>query len=263
MNPLSWFRVHPARVMAWPGVARLDDGAFAVMWRFAMHSWDAGPVPRARAAALCGGYLEVLLAAGVLELAAENMVVLGWLEQERSDSLERTRDVSEIRRRAANVRWSMHEHQGASHDMQSDAKHATRRDVRTKKTQKKSSLALADLLKEEEFAGKPELEPFERFFPEWSNYRREIKHPLTTTTVRQELRDALAWGVQTWIEQARTSIANGWQGVFEPRRNGGGATHGGRPIPKSEATTAAEIARYWKAHGGNGAAPQLPEENPL
>jgi uncharacterized protein YdaU (DUF1376 family) len=78
---------------------------------------------------------------------------------------------------------------------------------------------------------------------EWFAHRREIKKPWTPRMARSSFRQ---WGDAGWSESRivaaiRHSMANGWQGIHEPKTNGAerptGATNGNqfkgarRPIP--------------------------------
>lgn len=81
----------------------------------------------------------------------------------------------------------------------------------------------------------------EAFWPEWEAYRREIKKPMTERSAVEQLRQAQEWGAAVWVGRARSSIANGWQGVFpdrgEARLRVNGSGHAGEqahpcaPIP--------------------------------
>lgn len=56
---------------------------------------------------------------------------------------------------------------------------------------------------------------------DWCQHRREIRHPLTRLAVTHIVRDLEGWaarhGQEAVLEALRTSIKNGWRGVFEPK----------------------------------------------
>jgi hypothetical protein len=57
------------------------------------------------------------------------------------------------------------------------------------------------------------------FAAAWSDFvkhRTEIKKKLTPTATKQLFANCTKWGEQAAIESIRKSIANGWQGIFEP-----------------------------------------------
>lgn len=61
------------------------------------------------------------------------------------------------------------------------------------------------------------------FVKTWETFirhRKEIKHPLKRTARDQLLLRLDSWGITKAIEALETTIANGWQGVFEPKQNG-------------------------------------------
>jgi hypothetical protein len=77
-------------------------------------------------------------------------------------------------------------------------------------------------IKEEGTAFPPELdtEKFRAAWAEWQRYRREIKRRLTPMTVKKQLAQLADWGPDQAIIAIETSIAKGWQGLFEPKSNG-------------------------------------------
>lgn len=60
------------------------------------------------------------------------------------------------------------------------------------------------------------------FLKTWSAYlqhRREKRQPLTPTAAVSLLAKLASWGVTIATAALQTSVANGWQGVFEPKEN--------------------------------------------
>ena len=57
----------------------------------------------------------------------------------------------------------------------------------------------------------------------WLTYRRELKKPITPSSEKQLLRKFAEWGPQRAASAIYHSVANNWQGCFEPK---GEAEHG-------------------------------------
>lgn len=57
---------------------------------------------------------------------------------------------------------------------------------------------------------------------EWEGHRRELRKPLTASAAQAQLRQLAAWKDRGHDPPSiiRTSIANGWQGLFEPKNKG-------------------------------------------
>ena len=64
-------------------------------------------------------------------------------------------------------------------------------------------------------------EQFETAWVEWLQHRAEIKKPLTETQSTKLLKKFDGWGVNRSIAAINHSIANGWQGIFEPGQKNG------------------------------------------
>jgi hypothetical protein len=60
----------------------------------------------------------------------------------------------------------------------------------------------------------------------WEAHRKEIKHPLTPTAVKQQFKRVAAWGVARAVAALELSTANGWTGIHES--NNGIEPKGGR-----------------------------------
>jgi hypothetical protein len=52
----------------------------------------------------------------------------------------------------------------------------------------------------------------------WKKFRGEIKKPLVPTTINQQLQKLEVMGPEKAVEALKQSMANGWQGIFEPRQ---------------------------------------------
>jgi len=62
----------------------------------------------------------------------------------------------------------------------------------------------------------PQLETpeFRDAWRDWVRHRREIRHPLKSMQIAQQLRNFSALSVEESMKQIRRSIANGWRGLF-------------------------------------------------
>lgn len=57
---------------------------------------------------------------------------------------------------------------------------------------------------------------------DWFEYRKERKLPKPKPkTIEAKLNEMIGWGADASVEQIRISIANGWQGIFEPKKKPG------------------------------------------
>lgn len=63
---------------------------------------------------------------------------------------------------------------------------------------------------------------FREAWQRWHDHRAEIRHPLTPTTERLQLKKLAAWGSERAVAALEHSISNGWQGIFEPEQARGG-----------------------------------------
>lgn len=81
--------------------------------------------------------------------------------------------------------------------------------------------ALSPSLTQKKTTLPPELsgDEFEEAWKDFEQHRREIKKPLTPTATKQSLNKLAIMGCERAIEAIRHSIANGWQGIFEPDGN--------------------------------------------
>jgi hypothetical protein len=66
----------------------------------------------------------------------------------------------------------------------------------------------------------------------WLKHRSEIRKPVTATTAEKQLKQLEGWGVQRAITAIDHSIANGWQGIFEPKPGVNG--RGAKPRPAAD-----------------------------
>jgi hypothetical protein len=62
-----------------------------------------------------------------------------------------------------------------------------------------------------------ESESFKAAWTEWKQHRSEIKKSLTPTSMERQLTKLKGMGEQRAIVSIQDSIANGWQGLFEPK----------------------------------------------
>jgi hypothetical protein len=64
---------------------------------------------------------------------------------------------------------------------------------------------------------------FRSAWESWEQHRREIKKKLTPESIRQQFRKLVEMGESRSIAAINHSIANGWQGIFEPKPDQGTA----------------------------------------
>lgn len=90
-------------------------------------------------------------------------------------------------------------------------------------------------------------EAFKAAWSEWQQHRREARKPLTPTAERQQLGKLEAWGADRAVAAIRQSLANGWQGLFEPRCEAGGQE---LTFAESEAEAERRISANLQAKSG-------------
>ena len=61
-------------------------------------------------------------------------------------------------------------------------------------------------------------ESFSKVWNSWIDYRKELKKPLKDATVKAMWAEFLIWGEDASVFSIQTSIKNGWQGLFEPKK---------------------------------------------
>lgn len=79
---------------------------------------------------------------------------------------------------------------------------------------------------------------------DWLAHRRETGHPIRPTGARQQLAGIESWGETVAIAAIRHSIAGGYQGLFEPRQQGGPTIS--RPAAPRPAPKPAAPAPWWE-----------------
>jgi hypothetical protein len=62
---------------------------------------------------------------------------------------------------------------------------------------------------------------FREAWDRWAQHRREIKKPLTPTSIDQQLKSLAKMGLSRAIETIEHTIAKGWQGLREPDSDNG------------------------------------------
>ena len=62
---------------------------------------------------------------------------------------------------------------------------------------------------------------FNDAWDQWKKHRREIRKPITPTSERQQLAQLQVMGEKRAVAAINHSIANGWQGIFEPDQKNG------------------------------------------
>jgi hypothetical protein len=62
--------------------------------------------------------------------------------------------------------------------------------------------------------------PFRDAWQKWQQHRRDINKLLTETQTREQLAKLADWGRDRAVKALTHSVANGWQGIFEPNTEG-------------------------------------------
>jgi hypothetical protein len=107
--------------------------------------------------------------------------------------------------------------------------------------------------------------PSERFadaWARWGQHRRETHKPLTPTSTRQQLKKLAELGEDRAVRAIDHSIANGYQGIFEPTTRGNHAPRPTSPLrydasihPPVTPLTDAERAEYARQSGAGAGGP--------
>jgi hypothetical protein len=85
---------------------------------------------------------------------------------------------------------------------------------------------------------------FETAWARWTEYRREIRHKLTPSTIKSQIKMLAKLGETTAIAAIEQSIANGWIGLFEPQES----NHGQSSRPNIDAAEVRRAAQRAKEH---------------
>ncbi len=95
---------------------------------------------------------------------------------------------------------------------------------------------------------------FRAAWAEWSQHRKEIKKPLTPSTVGRQIKQLEACGHAQAIETIERSIQNGWQGLFPAGddQRGRPAASNGKIVdsPERRARRAAVVQKFSNTAGG-------------
>ena len=75
------------------------------------------------------------------------------------------------------------------------------------------------------FPSELDSEAFRTAWDRWTTHRKEIRHPLTPTSVEMQLKELAGWGEERAIAAIEHSIKKGWQGIFEPKEDKKNAKH--------------------------------------
>ncbi len=252
----AWFKMYPADLMGNLRFRRCSDEVRATyldVLALAHTNEPYGFLPAVASATAITGRSERSLRAALLALVGTGLVanpegdtfvvpqlvrdrqkVLAGVARQGAPSGRSDRPVGPSGLRTQNSEEKRSEEESA-------AVAAPSSNVKPKRS-KPQAVSLDGILDEPEFDGLralTECQVLEAFWPDWEGFRREIRAPLTAATIREQVRQASAWGPSVWVERARVSIANGWRGVFPDKGearvkvNGhaGESAHGFAPIP--------------------------------
>lgn len=126
-------------------------------------------------------------------------------------------DKSVKRKKAAANRWQTDMQNGMQNDMQNNMQSGSTRGRLTGTGKKRVS---KDTPKEKiSFAGLEEFpsafgDEFRTVWLRWEEHRREIRHALTKSTARSQLKKLKAWGKDAAIRSIESSIEQGYTGLF-------------------------------------------------
>lgn len=80
-----------------------------------------------------------------------------------------------------------------------------------------------------------ESQEFSKMWIRWIDYRKELKKPLKDATVTAQWAEFKIWGEEKSVQSIQESIKNGWQGLFEPKKNQG--TYRAKPLTSEDHNT--------------------------
>ena len=158
--------------------------------------------------------LAVMLTFGFLEEAADGLRIRSWYEHQ-GILIDRQRRNTERKRVLRNS-----EGQGSDVPAPSDATNETNERDETNETDETNEEALRAAIAAEPsiFPANLDVPAFRQAWAEWFAYRRERNlaswKPRTIAAKLEQLAD---WGPTRAVEAIRTSIREGWQGIFEPK----------------------------------------------
>lgn len=145
------------------------------------------------------GWSENLQHVGWLVIEPQSLVVPGFEEHFSQSS----------KRRLSNARYQAASRKKRQQSVSTTAdKVLTTEQKRTEQNKKKNPLPpIPEKLDAPEFA---------EAWSDWMAYRREIKKPLTSHSLKAQLAKLSDWGVPRSVAAIRHTIAMGWQGLREP-----------------------------------------------
>lgn len=76
--------------------------------------------------------------------------------------------------------------------------------------------------------GRLDAPAFHAVWDDWLAHRREIKKKVTAKAAAAQLQSLSEMGLERAVAAVRHSIANGWQGIFEPKNHAPGGRHADR-----------------------------------
>lgn len=87
-------------------------------------------------------------------------------------------------------------------------------------------------------------EPFRRQWDSWISYRRERRLTVTQRCLEAQLAKLEQWGHDDALASIGQSICNGWQGLFEPQRNGSASGGGSDRLVSRVRAPAGKYERF-------------------
>ena len=188
------------------GMTLSEEGAYS---RCVRHIWRNGPLPVERIRKFCGAQFDAVHAC--ME-ERDGLWSFGWLEESRGSAKAWVQQRSEAGKASAAKRTTVER---------------PLNEVRT--------VVLS-----------PSLSSLEEEWNNWKLHRKEMKKPMTERSEREMMRQMEEIGPERAAAAIRHSIANGWQGLFEPKSG-----PNGKPVaPKyTQADADAEKRRIRIANG--------------
>jgi hypothetical protein len=205
---MQWFKFDPTVVGTI--VEDLDLSGQGAYFKLMRSLWVSGPLSEAEVRRKCGPTFEQLRE---LMCPVGECLSFAWLEALRSEG----QHVSDVRAAAATVR---HSKQKEAHDMQLHA-NAMQLPSMSKSSSNSNSESKSG---KKERASEPEIIPVGMSadlwsaLKRWEQYRVESRKKLTPSGKEALIKQCMAMGDQRAIAAIDHSIAQGWQGMYEPKQ---------------------------------------------
>ena len=230
-RPLEWMRFDPVKYsLLCDGLTFAQIGALT---KVMLHLWQRGPMLEADLQRIAKGEFP-----GIVELFSPHGdgLSLDMIEEARAygRSVQTKASVAgkasavqrSFNKRSTRVKRTLN----ASSTDAEQALNGSSTDVLSMSSSvSQSSSESASGGKERARAPEPDLiapDAYADAWNEWLAHRREIRKPMTIRSQRMQLNEFVGWTPERIITAIRHSIANGWQGIFEPKQQHHGQSTG-------------------------------------